>query len=47
VHTVSPGDTLYSLATQYGTTVIVLKTVNGLVDDTIYVGQTLRIPPRN
>lgn len=43
-HRVAPGETLYSLARRYRTSVMTLKTLNGLTGDTIYVGQTLRIP---
>jgi LysM repeat protein len=42
-HVVQPGDTLYSLANRYGTTVDKIKQDNGLSSDTIYVGQTLQI----
>lgn len=45
VHTVAWGDTLFSLAQHYGTTVDAICQANGLGDPThIYVGQRLVIP---
>jgi len=45
VHVVHQGDTLYSLARRYGTTVSAIVRANGLRDpDWIYVGQRLVIP---
>lgn len=44
MHLVRAGDTLSSIALQYGTTVSALKLANGLSSDTILVGQTLRVP---
>ncbi len=41
---IKKGDTLYSIAKQYGTTVQKLKKENGLSDDMIYVGQRLNVP---
>lgn len=43
-HVVQAGETLYSIARQYGTTVEAIKNLNGLTSDTIYVGQILVIP---
>jgi LysM repeat protein len=44
-YVVQPGDTLYSIARRYGTTVAALAAHNGIVPPyTIKVGQTLRIP---
>ncbi len=43
-YTVQRGDTLFSIAEQFGITVEELKQLNGLTDDTIYVGQKLRVP---
>ncbi len=43
-HTVQTGDTLFSLARRYGTTVEDLRTLNHLSGDLIYVGQVLLIP---
>ncbi len=40
-HTVSKGDTLYSLSRQYGITVAELKKMNNLSADTISIGQKL------
>lgn len=44
VHVVQPGETLYRIATENGTTVSELKALNGLATDTIQVGQRLRLP---
>lgn len=45
VHTILRGETLFRIATQYGTTVNELATVNGISDpETIYAGQQLIIP---
>jgi LysM repeat protein/multisubunit Na+/H+ antiporter MnhC subunit len=44
-YTVCPGDTVYSLAAWFEISVSELKTANGLVNDTIYVGQVLLVPP--
>ncbi len=43
-YTVQRGDTLYSIARRYNTTVDELKRLNGLTDVTIYVGQKLKVP---
>lgn len=43
-YTVQRGDTLYSIARRYGTTVRAIMQVNGLRTTTIYVGQSLTIP---
>jgi LysM repeat protein len=43
-HVVQPGDTLYSLATRYGTTVRAIQAANGLTGSRILVGTTLIIP---
>lgn len=43
-HKVESGDTLFSLAGRYQTSVDDLKRVNGLSSDTIRLGQSLRIP---
>ena len=43
-HVVAPGDTLFSLARLYGTTVEELKRLNGLDSDLIKVGQVLIVP---
>lgn len=45
LYVVEPGDTLYSIALRFGTTVSVLRTLNGLEDpNLIAVGQVLRVP---
>ncbi|MEM6328468.1 MAG: LysM peptidoglycan-binding domain-containing protein [Bacteroidota bacterium] len=44
VHVVKPGETLYRIATTNGMTVDELKALNGLVSNTIQVGQRLRLP---
>lgn len=41
---VQTGDTLFSIATRYGTSVSALMQANGLYNYWIYAGQTLRIP---
>lgn len=43
-YVVKPGDTLYSIALRYGTTVEAIMRANGLPNATIYAGQTLVIP---
>jgi len=43
-YTVQPGDTLYSIALRYGTTVEAIVYTNGLPSDFIYAGQELNIP---
>lgn len=40
---VTPGDTLFSIAKETGTSVDYLKQLNGLTSNTIYVGQRLLI----
>jgi LysM repeat protein len=44
VHVVKPGDTLFSIARIYGTTVQAIMQCNGLTSSNIRVGQTLKIP---
>ena len=43
-HTVVAGDTLWSIAGLYGTTVDQLRALNSFTSDLIYVGQVLEIP---
>ena len=43
-HKVVSGDTLYSLAKKYKTTVDELKKLNGLTSDTIKLGAVLKLP---
>ncbi len=45
VYYVRRGDTLYSLATRYGTTVEAIIRANCLVSNQIYLGQALYLPP--
>jgi len=42
-HTVIPGETLWSISHQYGTTVDAIKQLNGLTSDLIGVGWRLRV----
>ncbi len=44
-HTVRPGDSLYSIARTYSTTVEELKRINQLGSNTIYAGQKLKVRP--
>lgn len=41
-HTVQPGDTLYSIAKEYSTTVEKLKTLNNLNSNNLTIGQTIK-----
>ena len=43
-YTVKKGDTLYSIAKIYGTTVQAIKNINYLDTNQLYIGQVLRIP---
>lgn len=43
-HTVQPGETLYSIATQYGVTVDALRSANQIQDNRVLAGQSLTIP---
>ncbi|HNT76103.1 MAG TPA: LysM peptidoglycan-binding domain-containing protein [Anaerolineae bacterium] len=43
-HIVQPGDNLFRIALKYGVTVAALRNANGLLSDTIYIGQALKIP---
>jgi len=44
-HTVQQGETLFSIARRYGTTVETLMRINGLDRPNLEVGQVLRLPP--
>lgn len=43
-HTVSKGESLYSIANKYGTTVNELKQLNNLTSNTLSIGQILKLP---
>ena len=43
-HVVRPGETLFSIATRYGTTVDELRRLNGIVGDNIAAGRRLTVP---
>lgn len=47
IYYVQIGDTLYSIATKFGTTVDVLKQINNLTSDTVYIGQRIYLPGIN
>jgi membrane-bound lytic murein transglycosylase D len=42
-HTVVKGDTLFSLSRKYNITVAKLKSLNGMTNDNIQLGQKLRV----
>ncbi len=44
LYTVKAGDTLYKIASAYGTTVEDLKLINNLISDTLSIGQILIVP---
>ncbi len=43
-YVVKAGDTLWAIARRYGTTVDILKSLNGLSGDLLQIGQVLRVP---
>lgn len=45
-YTVKKGDSLYAIANKYGISVNELKDANNLTTNTISIGQTLKIPPK-
>jgi LysM repeat protein len=45
-HVVAPGETLWGIAKRHGTTVAVLRSLNGLASDTLHVGDRLRLPAK-
>lgn len=45
-YTVQPGDSLWKIAMNHNTTVSALKTANGLSSNTIFPGQTFKVPGR-
>ncbi|NJB85598.1 LysM repeat protein [Lewinella marina] len=47
VHEVAPGETLYAISRRYGVSVDEIKRANGLYDNTIFVGQRLKIGSEN
>ncbi|WP_083443644.1 C40 family peptidase [Ornithinibacillus contaminans] len=46
-HLVQKSDTLWRIAKAYHTTVELLKAVNDLTSNTIYIGQKLKLPPKD
>src|ERR1700694_4677207 len=44
VHVFQPGETLFRIALNYGVSMDAIRAANGIVGNTIYVGQSLIIP---
>ncbi|MFD0989049.1 LysM peptidoglycan-binding domain-containing protein [Mariniflexile jejuense] len=42
-HIVEKGETLYSISKKYNMTVVELQQLNGLTDNALNIGQTLRV----
>ena len=47
IYVVKRGDSLYSIASKFNTTVSALKELNNLISNNLSIGQTLRIPSRD
>jgi len=47
LYTVVLGDTLYSIATRFGTDINSLKSINNLTSNLLNIGQTLKIPSKS
>ncbi|MFN3588998.1 MAG: LysM peptidoglycan-binding domain-containing protein [Spirosomataceae bacterium] len=47
IHEVAPSETLYSISKRYGMSVTEIQQLNGLTDNTIAVGQVLRVSKGN
>ena len=45
-YTVKSGDTIYSIARLYNTTIDLIKSLNNLTSNLVFVGQTLKIPSK-
>jgi membrane-bound lytic murein transglycosylase D len=46
-HTVASGDTLYNISSRYNLSIAELKTLNGLTDDNVRLGQVLSVDKSN
>ena len=47
MYTVRPGDTLYSIARKYNTTVADLEAINQNLSSNLQIGQLIKIPENN
>lgn len=47
IHNVKKGDTLYSISKEYGVSLELLVQINNIQNQTIYLGQKLKIPQKN
>jgi membrane-bound lytic murein transglycosylase D len=43
IHTVQPGDTLWAISQKYGYTMSEIKKLNGMTDNTVKIGQKLKV----